>query len=354
MSLLVARFADQTQATYKSHRPVRLKVILTNTSDQDLSILTWNTPLDDLVTDCLDVSRNGEKVEYDGPMVKRGTPTAKDYVTIKAGQSLETKFPVSAAYDTSKPGTYEVKLKSPIPDIIPSVQGLPKALRAENRAPAMQAISHKTTFKVERGDGKVQTMGAAARSKEQLTKTRAKKPAALAALATKKKSLVKTALPSVITGGTASKKKAARQAHSDGYDLTVAALAKLKNDSHYVEWFGAHSTARFKRVKANFTAVQTRMETIEFTYNLSGAGCGSGVYAYTYKGTSTIWFCRQFGASPAKGPDSKAGTVVHEHTHSDASTDDIQYGQTGARNLAATNPNGAVNNADSHEYFAGG
>jgi len=32
-------------------------------------------------------------------------------------------------------------------------------------------------------------------------------------------------------------------------------------------------------------------------------------------------------------------------------TDDIVYGQAGAKNLAATDPNGALNNADSHEYF---
>src|SRR5215471_10018034 len=142
MSLLTARFAEEKKGSFKTHQPVRLKVILTNTSNKNLSVLTWNTPLDALVTDCLEVTVNGKKVEYDGPLVKRGTPTAKDYVTIKAGQSVETKFPLSAAYDTSKPGTYEVKLKSPIPDIIPKVAGLAKVLRAPSRAPSMQAISH--------------------------------------------------------------------------------------------------------------------------------------------------------------------------------------------------------------------
>lgn len=354
MSLLVARFADQKKESHKTNRPVQLKVVLTNTSDQDLSILTWNTPLDDLVTDCLDVTLNGKKVEYDGPLVKRGAPTAKDYVTIKAGQSVETKFPVSAAYDTSKPGTYNVKLKSPIPDVVPTVTGLVKALRAENRAPAMQAISHKTSFTVRRAAGKIQTLGAAARSKEKAAKAKAKKPALAALRAAKKKPLLKTALTPLISGGTAAKKTATRKAHSDGYDLTVNALATLKNDARYVEWFGVHSTARFKKVKANFNAVLTRMETVQFTYNLTSEGCESGVFAYTYKGTSTIWFCSQFWAAPAKGTDSKAGTMVHEHTHSDASTDDIQYGQVGARNLAATSPQKAVQNADSHEYFAGG
>ena len=354
MSLLTVRFAEQKQKTYKSHRPVHLKVILTNTSNRDLSVLTWNTPLDDIVTDCLQVTRNGKTVKYDGPLVKRGLPTAKDYVTIKAGQSVETKFPVSAAYDTSQPGTYQVKLKSPIPDVVPSVTGLAKMLRTANRAPTMEAISHKTTFKVKRGRGKTLTLGAAARNMEKKMKGKARKPSLMTALAGKKKPLLKAALPSLTSGGTATKKKAALRAHADGYDLTVKALTTLKDNAHYLEWFGAHSTKRFTKVKANYTAVQTRMETIRFTYNLTGHGCGAGVFAYTYKGTSTIWFCSQFWAAPAKGTDSKAGTVVHEHTHSDASTDDIQYGQAGARNLAASNPNDAIRNADNHEYFAGG
>jgi peptidyl-Lys metalloendopeptidase len=35
-----------------------------------------------------------------------------------------------------------------------------------------------------------------------------------------------------------------------------------------------------------------------------------------------------------------------------AGTDDVVYGQSGAMNLADNNPNDAVRNADSHEYFA--
>ncbi len=54
------------------------------------------------------------------------------------------------------------------------------------------------------------------------------------------------------------------------------------------------------------------------------------------------------------GTDSKAGTLVHEMSHFNvvASTDDVVYGQTGAKNLAFSNPEDAIRNADSHEYFA--
>ena len=54
------------------------------------------------------------------------------------------------------------------------------------------------------------------------------------------------------------------------------------------------------------------------------------------------------------GTDSKAGTLIHEMSHFTvvAGTDDHAYGQTAARNLAKSNPKLAVDNADSHEYFA--
>jgi peptidyl-Lys metalloendopeptidase len=35
-----------------------------------------------------------------------------------------------------------------------------------------------------------------------------------------------------------------------------------------------------------------------------------------------------------------------------AATDDVVYGQAGARALADSDPNLAITNADSHEYFA--
>jgi peptidyl-Lys metalloendopeptidase len=345
--------------SFKSQHSVPLKLVLTNTGDTDLSVLTRNTPFDDVITDCLDVTVNGKKVEYDGPMVKRAPPTAREYVTIKAGESVETKFPVSDAYDTSKPGTYEVKLKTPIPDVRPKEAKLAAMMSAKSFAPKARSIKAKTSFKVAKGDGPRLTLGAAARIEEAAKKAKKKTVKATAAnskMAVKKKlaAAANAPLAPVISGGTAPKKAAARKAHKDGYGLCVKALTILKNDAHYAEWFGAYTAARLKKVKRDYAAVKGRMETDQFTYDLSGARCGTGLYAYTYQGTSKIWFCSEFWAAPATGADSKAGTVVHEHTHSDAATDDIEYGEDACRSLASSHPSQAINNADSYEFFAGG
>ncbi|KAF8758397.1 peptidyl-Lys metalloendopeptidase [Rhizoctonia solani] len=51
---------------------------------------------------------------------------------------------------------------------------------------------------------------------------------------------------------------------------------------------------------------------------------------------------------------SGAGTIVHEQSHFtvNGGTQDIVYGQSGARSLASSSPDRAIQNADSHEYFA--
>ncbi len=67
-----------------------------------------------------------------------------------------------------------------------------------------------------------------------------------------------------------------------------------------------------------------------------------------------IYVCRVFWSAPMTGTDSKSGTLVHEMSHFTevADTDDVVYGQTGAENLAGKDPDAAIRNADSHEYFA--
>ena len=84
-------------------------------------------------------------------------------------------------------------------------------------------------------------------------------------------------------------------------------------------------------------------------------GCNQNYYAYVYPTRPyEIFVCRAFWSAPLAGTDSKGGTLVHEMSHFNvvAGTDDIIYGQSGAKSLASSDPNSALNNADNHEYFA--
>ena len=50
----------------------------------------------------------------------------------------------------------------------------------------------------------------------------------------------------------------------------------------------------------------------------------------------------------------QGGTLVHESSHftQNGGTNDHAYGQTDCKSLAQSDPATAVDNADSHEYFA--
>lgn len=67
-----------------------------------------------------------------------------------------------------------------------------------------------------------------------------------------------------------------------------------------------------------------------------------------------VYLCPAFWEAPGTGVDSKAGTLVHEASHFivNGGTQDHKYGQKASKELAISNPEWAILNADSHEYFA--
>jgi peptidyl-Lys metalloendopeptidase len=83
-------------------------------------------------------------------------------------------------------------------------------------------------------------------------------------------------------------------------------------------------------------------------------GCREDYYAYVYPNQPyKIYVCNAFWSAPMTGTDSKGGTLVHEMSHFTvvAGTGDWAYGHEAAAALAVGNPERAIDNADSHEYF---
>ena len=122
----------------------------------------------------------------------------------------------------------------------------------------------------------------------------------------------------------------------------------------YTTWFGAYSSQRYATALDHFQAIDAAMDQNngEITIN---CGCNQNYYAYVYPTRPyEIFVCRAFWSAPTAGTDSKGGTLIHEMSHFNvvAGTDDVVYGQSGAKSLAANDPSGALNNADNHEYFA--
>ncbi|KAB5588004.1 Deuterolysin M35 metalloprotease [Ceratobasidium theobromae] len=141
--------------------------------------------------------------------------------------------------------------------------------------------------------------------------------------------------------------------------LTSAAIVYLNNvkaaTPRYTTWFGAYDKTRRDTVLNHLNAISGKFKTSTYDCKPPSNGhCGLGVFAYVFPSQpGTVYLCSDFWKSPQTGTDSKAGTVVHEHTHFTiyGGTSDFKNGQTKCKQLAISTPNQAVMNADSHEYF---
>jgi peptidyl-Lys metalloendopeptidase len=311
-----------------------VQVRLTNTSNRALRVPSWQTPIAGISSDLFAVYRDGERVEYLGAMIKRGPLTSADFITLAAGETRLVNVDLTQFYDMSESGQYNISFRSYLQGArtddnrvlsdargrMPVLQSAPLSLRLDADS-ALNAL------------------------KNQLDQIAARKPpggstcvgnTCYESCSSTQQSQINTALNSART----------YSENSRGY------LAGGTVGPRYTTWFGAYTSARYATARDHFNAIDSALDTQKITIN---CGCNQSYYAYVYPNQPyRIYVCRAFWNAPNTGTDSRAGTLIHEMSHFDvvANTDDVVYGQTGAKNLAASNPDDALRNADNHEYFA--
>ncbi|KXN83040.1 Peptidyl-Lys metalloendopeptidase [Leucoagaricus sp. SymC.cos] len=122
--------------------------------------------------------------------------------------------------------------------------------------------------------------------------------------------------------------------------------------TRFETWFGTYATPRHDTVQAVLSHISGNSFS-SFTYDCS---CDDpGVFAYVYPAEfGSIYFCSAFWEAPTTGTDSQGGTLIHEASHfiANGGTSDHVYGQSGCETLATNDPDLAVDNADSFQYFA--
>ena len=314
---------------------VALKVTYTNSSKEDIYLLRWQTALKGLDENIFDVRLNGKPVAYTGRLYKRATPRAEDYVRIPAGGSVSADVELSSAYDLSRTGEYAIRYQVLVQD----------GLRADNAkvsgfAGLRNLESNVVLLGVERNERAVGAVEALVQAAEAVQGEKALTPSYVSCSSTRQSQLV-TALNNA--QGIAQR--------SRDY-LNAVPTASRGTDSNYKTWFGAYTSARYAEVTGDFANIYSAMSTKAFVFYCD---CTDSSYAYVYSNQPyKVHLCGAFWSAPATGTDSKAGTLVHETSHFSvvAGTQDYAYGQSACRSLAISNPTRAVNNADSHEYFA--
>ena len=305
-----------------------IEVIVTNTSRQTARVPKWQLPGAELQADLFRVSRDGAPVAYEGMLAKRGLPSPSDFAILRPGQSYRTLVNLASFYDMSTTGQYTITLASPLQHASMSDGHM---LRTSRGLPML-----------------LQSAPLQVWNKGQLKPTQKKKPGGGATTVVNGVTFAGCSSTQINQGGQAVVDARGYTQNARNY-LTAGTVGP-----RYTTWFGAYTSSRYGTAKQHFDAIDTAMDQSGGQVKINCA-CNGSEYAHVYPTRPyEIFVCRAFWPAPAKGTDSKAGTLIHEMSHFNvvAGTNDWVYGQTGAKNLAITNPTNAIDNADNHEYFA--
>jgi peptidyl-Lys metalloendopeptidase len=283
-------------------------VTVTNVSDHDVQLLSWYLPDAELQEPLFQLMRDGQPVRYIGPMYKRAQPDASDFVTLTPGQSFTRSVDLAKFYDLSATGDYTVEVT------------LDHAKLSQGALTGIVGSSIVGAHIVGRASGDQKGPNRPTCTSSQLAE-------------------INSALP--IAGQYAA---AARN---------YLSTTPPSGTPRYTTWFGAFNNAGWTKAQNDYAAIANAFATQTVTFDCS---CKQkNVYAYVQPNQPyLITVCGAFWTAPESGTDSKAGTMVHEMSHFTvtAGTSDWAYGKSACMSLATTDPTKALDNADSHEYFA--
>ena len=317
-----------------------VEVVVTNTSNKTARVPKWQLPREVLQSNLFSVFRDGQAVKYEGAMIKRGLPAASDFAILRPGQSQRTLVDLAATYDLSKRGDYTITLASPLQYAslsdgrkLQTARGLPMLLKS----PSLR-FWHEGGIAPYAQKGDINARGKPCNPRKEdcggggggnIT-------------------FVGCDASQITTATNAVNAARSYSENAKGY------LGAGTVGPRYTTWFGAYTSTRYATARTHFVDIDAAMDQNAGQISIN-CGCNQSYYAYVYPNDPyKIYVCRAFWSAPLTGTDSKAGTLIHEMSHFNvvAGTDDIVYGQAGAKNLASSDPNGALNNADNHEYFA--
>jgi len=306
---------------------------MTNTSKSAVHVLKHQTPFFGVENNLFEVYRGAERVQYTGMYAKRPLPDADDYMTIAPGEAKRIVVDLSDVYDMSASGQYQVRFQTVL-------QNADVGGRMMAKAGGGMATLESSQINVW-VDGSDQFLGQHGTEAKRLSAEEIVFGVKAAPAPTFEKCTT-TQQSDIVSAFAGSK----------SYAINAKGYFPNNQGARYTTWFGVYNSSRYNTVSSHFTAIDSAFQTKGFTFN---CGCKKKYYAYVYPNDAyRIYVCSVFWQAPETGTDSKAGTIIHETSHFTlvAGTDDWVYGQSGAKSLAISDPSKAIDNADSHEYFA--
>jgi peptidyl-Lys metalloendopeptidase len=310
---------------------------ISNNSAEVLQVPYWELPGASQENKLFQVLHAGKPVDYLGALVKRPAPTEADMVVFQPYETKLITVDLSQAYDLGKTGEYTVRFASFLNG---AKTGSGRKLAGSNgRMATLQSVPLKLWVDA---DNQLKALkgGITAKGKPGSGGTLVNGVTYVGCSSTQ------------ITG--AEQGVAQARAYSENAKGYLAGHTGSNFGPRYTTWFGAYTSTRYATANQHFVAIDGALDQSGGQIKIN-CGCNQNYYAYVYPTKPyEIFVCKAFWSAPTAGTDSKGGTLIHETSHFNvvAGTDDVVYGQTGAKSLAISDPDQALNNADSHEYFA--
>jgi peptidyl-Lys metalloendopeptidase len=316
-----------TALSFSSTQKVPVTLTYENNDATTQLIYKWGLPSGELEYPLFTVTLNGENVIYLGRLVKRVKSTVADTIPLPPGKKISVIIDLSAAYDMRNTGEYTIQFE------------------VDANALLYTADSNSAT---QPADSVLQS--------EPITLF-VKGRANVLSKATVQNEAVKGTIIYGYVGCSQSEQAAIESAIPVASQVAGSCVSYLgaltMGKPRYTTWFGTYSTNNWQILKTHFNNINI---VLKYYYMSFDCSCTDpGVFAFVnpslpYK----IHLCDAFWTGPLTGVDSKAGTLIHELSHFTvlAGTKDYAYGHDKCKELAIASPAKAIQNADSHEYFA--
>jgi peptidyl-Lys metalloendopeptidase len=305
-----------------------------NTGDDIMAIYKWQLPEEGLFDPLFEVTRDGQPVEYVGPIAKRRAPTAEDIILLTPGMTVSAAIQLSTVYNMTQTGNYVVQYKMDAGQVLFTMDS---ALQHR-----MMSSNGDQEFVLQSTPVAVFVVGRRNLIIEQAVEEsiQARAPTPLYRSCTSSQS-------SSISSAMIVAENYANNAVQFLNSMTAGR-------PRYTTWFGPYSAANLNQLKADMGRIQSAVSTRTLTFDCACAAGSSSTFAYVYPSQPyNIYLCGAFWPAVTTGTDSKGGTIIHELAHFTvlAGTSDHAYGQSACRSLAQSNPARALKNSDNFEYF---
>jgi hypothetical protein len=305
-----------------------------NPSDNDVKMCIRDTPLEGLLSKLFVVHNPAGKVmEYRGKDVKRDeVPSADEYRTVKAGESISRKVRLSRRYQLDGDGLYYIRVRQPRDGHMKYTD----VMRTQTTVFVKGTTEHEDRDKQRQTDRETRAADVLPIT-DQLAEVSAYKTAKCSG----------------------SQQRALKAWHEDARGkIKKAKSCSTDSCSDAIDtWFGkTTSQSSFVQYAAKqFSKMDQVMDKTTYVCQGSeGRSCAKGtVYAYVYPTDTTqqIYICDFTFNYPDYSE--KVQTVIHELSHFKhiGDTNDNAYGERTCMNLAQTNYQKAIQTADSVGYF---